>query len=276
MIEARKIHRILVALDASPHSLAALKAAAALAADLQAELLGMFVEDINLLRLAGLPGAREIVSSTGGVRELDTQRLERALRAQAAELEHALAAAAEGSHIRWTFRVARGRVVRELLTAAQEADMLVLGRLGRSLLQRSRLGSTAQAIAASATRTVVFLEHGIELGPPVVALFDGSDSSWRALTTAAQLTHEQQQKLVVLIAGANAVVEHLQARASERLGQLQCSARFRTVADLANLHQIVRQEGGNMLVLAADHALAREETLPELMERVKCPVVLVR
>ena len=44
------IRRILVALDTSKHSLAALEAADELAAWLKAELFGLFVEDINLLR----------------------------------------------------------------------------------------------------------------------------------------------------------------------------------------------------------------------------------
>ncbi|MGB7837261.1 MAG: universal stress protein, partial [Terrimicrobiaceae bacterium] len=54
------IRRILVALDASAHSRAALEAACELALGLDAELSGLFVEDINLLRLAQLPFASEI------------------------------------------------------------------------------------------------------------------------------------------------------------------------------------------------------------------------
>ncbi len=42
------IRRILVALDASPHSQAALEAASDLADALKAELVGIFVEDVNL------------------------------------------------------------------------------------------------------------------------------------------------------------------------------------------------------------------------------------
>ena len=52
------IRRILIALDASTHSLAALDAAAEMAANMQAELIGLFVEDENLLHLsykAGIP-----------------------------------------------------------------------------------------------------------------------------------------------------------------------------------------------------------------------------
>jgi len=47
------IRRILVALDASRYSLAALEAAIELAAGLEAELQGIFVEDVSELRAAG-------------------------------------------------------------------------------------------------------------------------------------------------------------------------------------------------------------------------------
>ena len=72
--EARElvIRRILVALDASRHSLAALEAAAELAARLKAELVGLFVEDIDLLRLAGLPFAREIRYPSAIIQQLDS------------------------------------------------------------------------------------------------------------------------------------------------------------------------------------------------------------
>ena len=52
--------RILVALDGSAHVLAALQAASEMAARMKSELVGLFVEDINLVRLAGLPFPREL------------------------------------------------------------------------------------------------------------------------------------------------------------------------------------------------------------------------
>ena len=46
------IRRILVALDSSPHSMAALETAVELAANLGARIIGLFVEEANLLRAA--------------------------------------------------------------------------------------------------------------------------------------------------------------------------------------------------------------------------------
>jgi len=52
--------RILVALDATEDSLTSLDLATRLAAKLRAELEGLFVEDINLLRMADLPCTRVV------------------------------------------------------------------------------------------------------------------------------------------------------------------------------------------------------------------------
>src|SRR5215207_6945347 len=59
-----EVEYILVALDMSPHSEAALAAAAELAVALGLELRGLYVEDINLLRLCGLPFGIEYGSFT--------------------------------------------------------------------------------------------------------------------------------------------------------------------------------------------------------------------
>jgi hypothetical protein len=61
------IRRILIALDASPDGLSALETSAWLAARMNAELQGLFVEDESLLRIAEIPLAREVpyFSATG-------------------------------------------------------------------------------------------------------------------------------------------------------------------------------------------------------------------
>ena len=60
--------RILVALDASPYSHAAIEVATILAADLRAELQALFIEDIDLLRLAALPFTREVDETSASMR----------------------------------------------------------------------------------------------------------------------------------------------------------------------------------------------------------------
>ena len=79
------VRRLLVALDASGHSLAALEAAARLAAHLEVELAGIFVEDENLLRLAKLGTARVVDRLSARVRTLGAGEIERELRGRRPE-----------------------------------------------------------------------------------------------------------------------------------------------------------------------------------------------
>jgi len=82
-------------------------AVARLARDMQAELVGLFLQDETLLRFAALPFAAEVGFASAATRALDSATLERALRSQAAALERALAAVLDPAALAWSFRVAR-------------------------------------------------------------------------------------------------------------------------------------------------------------------------
>jgi len=97
-----------------------LEAAASLAGRIDAELVGLFVEDEELLRFAALPFAHEIGSASARRRRLEVPALERAMRAHAADAERALAGTAGRTALRWSFRVVRGTVAAELIAAAAE------------------------------------------------------------------------------------------------------------------------------------------------------------
>src|SRR5690554_4657703 len=90
----REIQRILVALDASSSSQVALQTAVNLAVALEAELEGIFVEDINLLRLAELPFVHEVRTLSAVAQQMSRQQIEAELQAQAARARRALMAAA--------------------------------------------------------------------------------------------------------------------------------------------------------------------------------------
>ena len=180
------IRRILVALDASNNSRAALAAAIGLAETFHAEIVGLFIEDINLVRLAELPFAREVRFGEVAVHRFESETIERKLRARAAILRHELEELATEHKVPSTFRVLRGPIDRELIAAAVEADLLALGRLGHSLARRARLGSTARTAVARAASAVLLVKTDVENGP-IIVLYDGSDAGRRALALAAEL-----------------------------------------------------------------------------------------
>jgi hypothetical protein len=87
-----------------------------------------------------------------------------------------------------SFKVARGAVKEELLTALHDADLLILGKGGRSLAAHLGLGSTARAIATAARGTVLMHSHLRRISGPVAVVYDGSGEGEGALSAAIELT----------------------------------------------------------------------------------------
>jgi nucleotide-binding universal stress UspA family protein len=273
------IRRILVALDASPHSLAALEAAAELAAGLKAELLGLFVEDINLLRLAELPFAREMGVFSTTRRRLDILEVERELRAQASRARRALAIAAGRAQVPWSFRVARGVIAAELLAAASEADLVILGKVGWSPTGRRHMGSTARAVLSQATCLTLILQEGVRLSLPILVVYDGSTIAQKALSAAIRLVRGKNGYLTVLIlADGPDAARELQTNVAKWLRERGLEARYRWLvgADVRHLPRIVDSEGCGMLVLPGQHSRVQSQGLLVWLDEVTCPVLLVR
>jgi len=272
------VRRILVPLDASTHSLAALAAAADLAALMEAELEGLFVEDINLVRVAGLPFACE-VRHTASLEALDSPKMERALKAQAEQARQALAAAAGDAHVRWSFRVVRGHVAQEVLAAASQADLVTLGKQGRSKSPKARLGSTALRVASGISRALLLVEHGVPTAPSVLVMYDGSGGAQHALDAAARLARANGAHLtVLLLADAPDEAKRLEQEAAHQIESLGVHLRFHTLyqVDVHSLLRALHSEGGGLIVLSGESAVLSQETIQKLLHRIRNPVLLVR
>jgi len=138
--------RVVVGLDASRASVAAANAAADVAAALGAELVALYVEDRELLRLADSPLATVVDRLFASSSAPASVELESQLRAEGARARAGLERVVAGRNLRWSFRVGRGRVAMELLADAGTHDLVVVGRIGAGET-RGRLGRTARAVA---------------------------------------------------------------------------------------------------------------------------------
>jgi nucleotide-binding universal stress UspA family protein len=266
-----RIDRIVVALDASPQSVAALKAAAELAALMEAELEGLFVEDINLLHVCGFPFCLEVGSYTAQLRRMDNRGMERQLRALAATIQQVMERVAAQTPVRWSFHVRRGPVVQELLAAAQSAALMSVGRAGR--VRRSGIGSTAQSLVRQAQRPLLILDEGGGLQYPLTVLYTGSAAAQRALELAARLSRGEPARLRVVVwdAGegspdaaqleqaARRLVENDTERTAPRID-------FITVTHPADLPATLRRLDSGTLVLPREQsALVAEHSGPTLL-----------
>lgn len=152
------LRRVLVALDASPASAAAARAAVELAGRTGAEVVGLFVEDRELLALAGLPWSAAWGPGEPPASEWSAETVERRLASVAARARSSLEEAAGQRRLSCTFQVVRGDVTEEILRRLPEADVLVLGRVGWSGGRTRGLGRTAAAVLARSRG--VLLPHG--------------------------------------------------------------------------------------------------------------------
>ncbi len=177
----RKLERILLPLDVSRDSLTALEIAFDLAASLGGEISGLFIEDAALLLAGSLPFAREVGSMSGIRRQIGSADIEQRFRAVARKARQAIVEAGDRLKVPSSFRVMRGDVQAEILTAAAGADLVVLGKAGWSISALGRPGSTCLAILSRCRVPVLIVERGTKLSPPILVVNDGTPAGRRAL-----------------------------------------------------------------------------------------------
>ena len=187
--------RVVVALDSSRASRSALDASAGLAAGLGAELVGLFIEDVNQLRLGALPFTR-LVGPGPLSSDVDVRTIERSMRRAAAEARTALErlAAARAVPVPVSFRVVRGAIARELGAAAEPADLIVV--------EESALGRAARSALTSGGASVLCLCAGADGVKEVVVAFGESEQDRRALDAALRVARATDRTLTVLFADA--------------------------------------------------------------------------
>lgn len=269
-----KIRRILLALDASTQSLAALDTAAELAKRLGAELRGIFIEDINLLRMAELPFAAEIGGSSLSVRRIQIPQLEMQLKAQADYMRKAIAAVSLREGIEWDFRVVRGPVASELILAAAECDLIVLGKRGWSMSRR--LGSTVKMIISQGSGLTLILQPGVRLSVPAVAVYDRTPLSKKVLDAARTLVKVKDGELMILVLGeTQQELQELAEQAKRYMEEHGLEGHVRALIHptLQRVGEAVRHLGP-VVLSCHDHIYGEE--LCELVNLIENPVLLVR
>lgn len=240
---------------------ATLETLSLLAGESPAEIHGLFLEDIELLSLAGLPLAREYCRLTHVERVVQAPDLERQFRIQARAAERALTALASRRGLHCSFRTVRGEPATLLRETLEAMDLMLLGATHKTL--------SVADYGAITTR-------GRPAKRPVTVVFDGSEAAQRALGVAAQLTRAGAGPLtVLLVADSSAALDALRAQVSERLGLQPAEFREAVKQDMSELIRQVQSSRASCLVIGRNEDLLTPDNIERLRRQPGCPVVLV-
>jgi nucleotide-binding universal stress UspA family protein len=269
------IQRILVVVDTSRQSLLALQIAASLASRLDAEVIGIFVEDINLFRLTELPFIQEVSYYSARPYPLSSQSLERQMRASSRRLREIIQMFSASSNLRWSLETARGSYPRDLLASVLDTDLLILVQSG--LPGMRRVGPVVRSLIQQAPRQALIVNLPVEPGKQVTILYDGSESSKKALLAGELVIAAENPVVVLIIAKDFEQALRLQAQAQAELAPFPQQVRYHWLrsADVILLTKFSRREKCGVLVIPAESDSLPIDKMLSLLDRTECSVLLV-
>jgi hypothetical protein len=196
------IRRVLAALDASTPARETLRAAAALAQTLHAELAALLFEDPELRRVMGLPSSRH-VSLPAGI-ALDAGAVTGSLEASVRRVRADVERAAAGARLRWSLRVVEEEAEASGALGGEES-LLVLDRTS----WLSPTGMLGRAAAAPPAGRPVLVLGSLPLpatprgAPRIWSIWDASAGARAALELALQLSGEGGEAPRLLVAAGD-------------------------------------------------------------------------
>jgi len=246
-----------------------------LAARMKAELAGLFIEDVELLRAADSPSAREIAYPSASHAPLNRAIMERKLKAQSEQIRKILATEAHRAQVRWSFRTARGPVTSTLKDAVHEHDMVAMGRIGWSFGHRFRIGSTALELAISSIPMLLISHRAPLSNLRLMVYFDGSHASENALQVAAKLAHAGSRGITVLIGAAKYEKDLLLVRTLLERQALDVRLHRIELADKLHMLRVVREQPPALLVLQSSQFLKDRDAFEALLSEADLPLLLL-
>jgi hypothetical protein len=272
----QSFHRILVALDATRASWSVLESAALLAEALEYELVGLFVEDSDLVALANLPFSRE-VRRTGVIQNLDPEVLKKEVDAHAAAARYAIREIAVRHNVRWSFRSVRGDVDAEFTAAAAEVDIVCVSRRRPGRYRRAPVGSPARVALDRNAPVLVAGQLSDRIDKPVAVIVDQSDDALDAARLAGRIAAKARTGLVVLeFLPLEADIAAVRARIERALPAGE-KARYVLLSreDPCGLLDGLRRNDYSLVVYGVRESLPTPAWLDYVADAGECPLLLV-
>ncbi len=192
------IRRVVVACDSACELGPTIETATRLAAYWGAGLHGVFLEDPDLRRMAGLPFVRQIALPSGAVAGFGPSEVEAHFRSISRRAQRLLAEAASRLNLAWSFSVEpedlAGPAVHD-----PGPDLLVLPARARPFAGHYRLPSRWVRLPYRTAHSVLLLRGGKAAGDRVVLLLDPTTKgARRSIIAAAEMAAFNRWPLVIL------------------------------------------------------------------------------
>jgi hypothetical protein len=253
LTESKK--RILVVLSSFQNYQDILEIATSLAVNQGAELSALFVEDINLVRLAGLPFVKEIDRLSSHERQLDALNISYALEKQAQKVRKQLDDATKYSQLQVSLKVVRGHFLAEAIAVAK-VDLLLLEKKTHSAPYRSNPKDTIQ---------------------PVWVLYDGGQAAGRALALAHEILHKSGVLNIILQARNKKDIALLKKQVEQVFATSYVQLHFFTQLEnnFTFILQCIRQRGCGLMILSRQNRETVKGMAALFAEETGCPILLV-
>lgn len=189
--------RILVTLDSTRSSQSVLESAALLAKAMHFELVGLFVEDSDLMTLAALPFSRE-VRRTGVIHDLDPDVLQKEVAAHAAAARALMRQVAVRHHLRWSFRSVRRSRRTGIDMASAAVDILCVSGRGSDRYHRAPMEDPVRMALERQAPVLVAGNMADRVDKPIAVIVDQADPDSECLDLAGRIAAEARMELVIL------------------------------------------------------------------------------
>jgi len=277
LIEAQDNRRaIIVALDPTAPGSAGFELLRDIAIERDRRLLGLFIEDTELLAHAQNRLATEVVLS-GAARPLDLAKLEGQLNAQSSAIRRIFEREAAQLGLPHAFRTLRGHLISELAGAAVDAEMLVIELTRIAVGTQSIWVNQLEQLCLADLPNVLYAREGWSTGRTVLAIVDEPADVETSGRAAASLARAGSIPLTLLLgeqsrAQQTQIVAGLRQHSRDtvvRVERLQtASLNVRALAYLAR--------AGNARAIVAPARVTRDDAkfVRELLRLTRCSVMI--
>ena len=270
----RKVRRIAIACDAACDIRVAVGEAAALAERWNAALHGVFLEDENLFRLAGLPFGRQLTLSPAVSESLTGTDLEQLSSALSAAMRRAVSEAAAEHGLEWSFDVVRDIASLSAL-AEVEADLLVVETAPRPFSGSWRPHSSWEPLTEEYERTTLIRRQKAPR-PGTVVILLGERTDREKAVASGLLMAGPEDEIAILVRDASpddlASVRQMAERlAAPHPPRVRSEAASKDVASL--LQQIDRLKPALLVVDPGDTI---GPAIRDVFASTQCDLLLVR